>query len=878
MILVVWEGESLMHLYPYNYKDPLKEQVGRFLHYGLTQLLDQSQLLDLKVMVGGQMFRCHGLVMACISDFFKSELAELRRCPRKRQKGEKKQEEEEEEEEETTIVLDDSCVTPHIFQLLLDMIYQGSDVLQDPNLMDLMKAATYLKITSIEFRVLDLIVRQMGESSCLNIWEWAENNNVPKLASKAKGVALTYFQVLRHTEDFLHIPIERLTVMLDHELLKYRYEDEILESILDWVEYARADRQQHLKELLPFVCFPFLSTRYLNELRKNDLIGLRSEYGSYLDEALTYHLASLQTGGKAIQKEILQRQILSLKRLMPGMRMVVVLIGGTVVHEEPLTNVVACYMDMAHPHSRFREILQFSIASLPLSVGLRFASATWNHDIYVCGGSRTPDALLVYKPKKNAWTQLKGLPEGREDHAMVSSDGKLYVLGGRGSSKAGLKIISEVCLYDIAADAWQPVGQLPVAVEGAPAVVLADKIYVFGGRTALGEPVGAVQQLDLMTGQSQVVGVLPEGVEGAKAIVLGKDIVLVCPDGAIYTVRESSSRSRKVTFNDDLEFEDEPLSSLEPLSLTAAEEKGKEEKEEGPTKGGDDGQEAPPDDVEVDWSLLDMDGKKQSPSSLTKRTTGEEKELSPTVSLQENVTGAAPANAPTEADEEDSRQTSTADAVEKTEEDDDQCHPSVTDNAAAEDKVEKTEDKVEKTEDKVEKTEEVDADLSEKTGSKDNEDDHESTHSSVETGPKHDEMEDEIEEQEEEDDEEEDDEEEEEEDGRSHQSQATSEFTVKKDEAEGGTCDVIITKVATMEKRRDFGLFVRKADLMVVGGQSENGYFLDNILKIHISTGQVSKVNGKLAIALSGMQVECTAIHMDFLLQYFDATSCFYGE
>ncbi|KAL8616108.1 hypothetical protein ACOMHN_064658 [Nucella lapillus] len=234
-------------------------------------------------------------------------------------------------------------------------------------------------------------------SSCLNIWEWAENNNVPKLASKAKGVALTYFQVLRHTEDFLHIPIERLTVMLDHELLKYRYEDEILESILDWVEYARADRQQHLKELLPFVCFPFLATRYLNELRKNDLIGLRSEYGSYLDEALTYHLASLQTGGKAIQKEILQRQILSLKRLMLGMRMVVVLIGETVVHEEPLTNVVACYMDMAHPHSRFREILQFSIASLPLSVGLRFASATWNHDIYVCGGYRKDMILVVWE-------------------------------------------------------------------------------------------------------------------------------------------------------------------------------------------------------------------------------------------------------------------------------------------------------------------------------------------------------------------------------------------------------------------------------------------------------------------------------------------------
>ena len=54
----------------------------------------------------------------------------------------------------------------------------------------------------------------------MKIWDWAEANNIPSLASKAKGVALSHFQVLRHTEDFLQIPIERLTMMLGHELLQ----------------------------------------------------------------------------------------------------------------------------------------------------------------------------------------------------------------------------------------------------------------------------------------------------------------------------------------------------------------------------------------------------------------------------------------------------------------------------------------------------------------------------------------------------------------------------------------------------------------------------------------------------------------------------------
>ena len=89
---------------------------------------------------------------------------------------------------------------------------------------------------------------------------------------------------------------------------------------------------------------------------------------------------------------------------------------------------------------------------------------------------------------------------------------------------------------------------------------------------------------------------------------------------------------------------------------------------------------------------------------------------------------------------------------------------------------------------------------------------------------------------------------------------------------------ISIKKIATMEKRCDFGLFIHKADVMVVGGQAENGNFLDDMLRIHVPTGQVCKADGKLAIPLSEMQVESTVIHQNYLVQFFDATSCFYGE
>ena len=122
---------------------------------------------------------------------------------------------------------------------------------------------------------------------------------------------------------------------------------------------------------------------------------------AYVDEALTYHLAALQKDGKRIQMEVLKRQAHTLKRLMPGMRRVVVLVGGCVIREEPLTSVVACYLDMGHPQSRYREILQFSIASLPQPLGLQSSSSTWKHDVYVSGGSRYVTENIANGLKKN---------------------------------------------------------------------------------------------------------------------------------------------------------------------------------------------------------------------------------------------------------------------------------------------------------------------------------------------------------------------------------------------------------------------------------------------------------------------------------------------
>lgn len=87
-----------------------------------------------------------------------------------------------------------------------------------------------------------------------------------------------------------------------------------------------------------------------------------------------------------------------------------------------------------------------------------------------------------------------------------------------------------------------------------------------------------------------------------------------------------------------------------------------------------------------------------------------------------------------------------------------------------------------------------------------------------------------------------------------------------------------IHRLTTMKKRQDFAIFARKADVYVVGGQAENGNFLDDILLVHVHSGHMCEFEGRLTIPMSCMQAEMTTIPYYYLAQFFDAASCFYGD
>ena len=111
------------------------------------------------------------------------------------------------------------------------------------------------------------------------------------------------------------------------------------------------------------------------------------------------------------------------------------------------------------------------------------ASIVGNY-LYVVGGflavsSRPTDEVQVYDLTSHQWSIASPLPNPRGGHVAVVLDNRIHVFGG-GNSVSTLADHSE---YDPATNQWRDFAPLPRS-EGSPAAVAVDgKIYVIGGRS-----------------------------------------------------------------------------------------------------------------------------------------------------------------------------------------------------------------------------------------------------------------------------------------------------------------------------------------------------------------------------------------------------------
>ena len=113
------------------------------------------------------------------------------------------------------------------------------------------------------------------------------------------------------------------------------------------------------------------------------------------------------------------------------------------------------------------------------------AAAALDHRIYVFGGlddnGRSIAAVEAYDPRANTWERRRSLPQPLNHLAAVSTGGRIYILGGYTNFARDLNISRQTLEYDPAADSWTRKADMPWPRGGHGAALLDGRIYLLGG-------------------------------------------------------------------------------------------------------------------------------------------------------------------------------------------------------------------------------------------------------------------------------------------------------------------------------------------------------------------------------------------------------------
>ena len=150
-------------------------------------------------------------------------------------------------------------------------------------------------------------------------------------------------------------------------------------------------------------------------------------------------------------------------------------IGGLVNGE--VSDLVQVYDSPSHQWER-REPKPTAVSQATAAVLLG--------EIYVAGGLTFDDqptnGVEVFSPLNNAWGQVAALPTPLYDGLLISDNSTLYFVGGHDGQTA----VATVYQYDLAANSWQALPDMPAARSAAAGGFLNNRLYVVGGENETG--------------------------------------------------------------------------------------------------------------------------------------------------------------------------------------------------------------------------------------------------------------------------------------------------------------------------------------------------------------------------------------------------------
>ncbi|XP_043928216.1 kelch-like protein 34 [Protopterus annectens] len=427
----------------------------------LTQfqwLRAEGFLCDVILEVDGTIFPAHRALLACSSDYFKAMFKDYTK-----------------ESKAKVIRLQE--VTARGLQLVLDFIYTSWLSLSMETIEETLLAATYLQVIEA--------IRLCGKYliSHLNLGNCCFSANVAYMFYLADTLASIEKFILHHLWRLLEFDLDTIGLLelnADSMLFVVISEDipnvkelSLLTLILEWLDYDKT-RCQYSSRLLSRVRYGLIPLADLTALFYEYEVLQTPPVKSLVWSAMDYHNA-------AHMQPVMQ----SLQTTPRNLKEEIILVGGETDNNEFVTDIFAYntnkkkWRSATQVKEKVRNHCVCVIGNFLYVLGGEIAVSEENNRENTV--TVVTDAVYRYDPRFNKWMEPARMLERRTQFSCCVLQDRIFAAGGQDENE---QLHSSVEAYDINADEWRKITDLPHKMHGHASVVCNNVMYLSGGKYA----------------------------------------------------------------------------------------------------------------------------------------------------------------------------------------------------------------------------------------------------------------------------------------------------------------------------------------------------------------------------------------------------------
>mmetsp|Transcript_55767 Transcript_55767/g.92646 ORF Transcript_55767/g.92646 Transcript_55767/m.92646 type:complete len:506 (+) Transcript_55767:71-1588(+) len=243
-----------------------------FLIHSLENLLaeDNNPFADVIIHVGTQKFRCHRVLLALSSDYFKKVFSL--------------------ERDRTSLRLEE--MSPDTWKNVQRFLYTGKIDVTANDARGLLEVANHLGIEALRRVCADVIRARVDTHNCIGLLTLADTYSCTSLRQFCFEFIAKRFSSVAASPGFLDLSLGDIVELLCRDELGAFGEEDVFNAVIRWVRY-RDERIKSLNGLLPLIKFPFIGVDFLQDVvEKCDLFrpqDLHQQVMDFLYEAYRYH-------------------------------------------------------------------------------------------------------------------------------------------------------------------------------------------------------------------------------------------------------------------------------------------------------------------------------------------------------------------------------------------------------------------------------------------------------------------------------------------------------------------------------------------------------------------------------------------------------------